>query len=219
MKKWLHLLLLGSTLLSAPAAYGSDWAGLIRLLSRLNDTTDLIKLDIDQLNALLSEASQWGTWRFTDSHSWGETAAQWQRVLDLAQRRGDGSPLGRTLQPLAKEFPIETQVYNQTNPSSLDQRYYALQAETALAARAASELSYNKIQEQINYAKQLKDQINTTTSLKQAVDLQSRLIIENHLIQLEMLRQLAVINQQQAIQSQATVNDMAQTAHFLLPKP
>ncbi len=136
----------------------------------------------------------------------------------MAGKGGNNSLLGQTLHSLEKEFPVDTPLYNQVNPNKTDQAYYALKAKTALAARAASQLGYDKIQEQINYANQLRQQIGTTTTLKQSLDLQNRLTIENNLIQLETLRQLALLNQQQAIDAQAQVNDAIQTAHFLSTK-
>jgi hypothetical protein len=171
-----------------------------------------------QIQDAVSGQSAWAHWQFTDYQSWGENTDHWGSVLSMAGNGANNSQLGQTLRSLAEEFPVATELYNSVNPNKLDQKYYALKAKTALAARAASQLSYDKIQEQINYANQLRQQIGTTASLKQSVDLESRLTLENNLIQLEMLRQLALINQQHAIDAQEEVNDAVQNAHFLNTK-
>lgn len=168
-----------------------------------------------QIQDAVSGKSEWAHWQFTDYQSWGENTDHWASVLNMAGNGGNMSQLGQMLRSLAIEFPVETDLYNNVNPNKMDQKYYTLKAKTALAARAASQLSYDKIQEQINYSNQLRQQIGTTTTLKQSVDLESRLTLENNLIQLEMLRQLALINQQHAIDTQAEVNDAIQNAHFL----
>ncbi|MFM2322700.1 MAG: hypothetical protein RLZZ225_853 [Pseudomonadota bacterium] len=168
-----------------------------------------------QIQDAVSGQSGWAHWQFTDYQSWGENTDRWRSVLTIAGNGGNNSQLGQMLRALAEEFPVATELYNSVNPNKMDQKYYALKAKTALAARAASQLSYDKIQEQINYANQLRQQIGATATLKQSVDLESRLTLENNLIQLEMLRQLALINQQHAIDAQADVNDAIQNAHFL----
>lgn len=172
----------------------------------------------DQIQSAVSGQSEWGRWQFTDYQSWGKNTDRWESILQMAGKGGNVSLLGQTLRSLAKEFPVDTPLYNQVNPNKSDQAYYALKAKTALAARAASQLGYDKIQDQINYANQLRQQIGTTTTLKQSLDLQNRLTIENNLIQLETLRQLTLLNQQQAIDAQAQVNDAIQTARFLSKK-
>lgn len=168
-----------------------------------------------QIQDAVSGQSDWAHWQFTDHQSWGENTDRWGSVLSMAGNGGNNSQLGRTLRALAEEFPVATELYNSVNPNKMDQKYYALKAKTALVARAASQLSYDKIQEQINYANQLRQQIGATATLKQSVDLESRLTLENNLIQLEMLRQLALINQQHAVDAQAEVNEAVQNAHFL----
>lgn len=178
-----------------------------------------IQGSIQRLNSQIQEAvsgqSEWGYWEYTDYSSWGKNTDHWNDVLTLAEKGGNNSQLGRTLRSFAQEFPFDTALYNHTNPNKADQTYYSLKAKTALAARAASQLSYDKIQEQINYTHQLRQQIGKTTTLKQSLDLQNRLTIENSFIQLETLRQLALINQQHAIDSQAEINNSVQNARFL----
>jgi hypothetical protein len=209
MKKWIRFSVFVLMFSSASLSYGNKWSDIIGLLKQIAEANSGMQFDLDHLNDVLTRLSDWGTRDFVDDHSW-EGATRWQDAL-----HGGTGPLGQTIQALSQEFPIDTAVYNKSNPNESDQKYYALHAKTALTARAASQFSYNTIQDQINYAKQLKDQINHAEDLKQSLDLQSRLVAENNLIQLEILRQLAISNQQKAIEAQGVSEDMAQLAHFL----
>ena len=67
---------------------------------------------------------------------------------------------------ITREFPSETATYNRgvSNPSA--KRYYATKSQTTIAARAASELDYNKIQKQIGYQQLLMEQIEKTKEKK-----------------------------------------------------
>lgn len=209
MKKWLRLFVCALMLSSASFSYGDDLGDILGLLKQIAEANTGMKFDLDNLNDVLTKLSDWGTRDFIDDHSW-EGAERWQDA-----RNGGTGPLGQTIQELSQEFPIDTAAYNKSNPNESDQKYYELHAKTALAVRAASQLSYDKIQDQINYAKKLKDQINGAEDLKQSLDLQSRLVAENNLIQLEILRQLSISNQQKGIEAQGESEDMAQFARFL----
>jgi hypothetical protein len=50
-----------------------------------------------------------------------------------------------------QQFPIQQSTIANPNLQSLDAKYYTLQAQTALAARSASEHDYNNIQTQLIY--------------------------------------------------------------------
>ena len=76
-------------------------------------------------------------------------------------------------------------------------------------------MDYNKIQDQIAYQHMLQQQIEKTNDLKAAVDLSSRIQVENNLIKLEILRQSALANQQQAISEQANSQCSVSNANFL----
>lgn len=125
--------------------------------------------------------------------------------------------MGRVAEQLKNEFPINPESKT-INPKALQDRYNLLQAKTALAARAASQLSFDTVNQQLQYHhKTLQPKIDTTDDIKSAMDLQNRLIFENNLIQLEILRQAAISNQQQAIETQADVNT-ATINHFFNSK-
>ncbi|WP_218813342.1 type IV secretion system protein [Rickettsiella endosymbiont of Dermanyssus gallinae] len=178
-----------------------------------------IQSTISRLNRQIQQAvsgrSEWGNWRFNDFQSWGLQADRWGSLLNLVTQGGNDGQLGLVLRLLAREFPSAMALYNRVNPNRSDQQFYSLRAKTALVTRAASQLSYDKIQEQINYANELRSQIGTTRTLKEAVDLENRLTVENNLIQIEVLRQLALMNQQHAINAQAEVNLDLQNARFV----
>lgn len=157
----------------------------------------------------------WGNYQFHDYQSYGDHARDWNSVMHMAEGgHGDGA-LGEMMNDISNQFPSDRGSYNRSVSDANSQKYYALKSQTILAARAASELDYNKIQDQINYQQMLQQQIERVNDLKGAVDLNNRIQVEGNLINLEILRQVALLNQQQAISDQATVNTALTNARFL----
>lgn len=207
--------------------YAEDISGILTELEKMEETemdistyTSQIKGDIESLNQQIQSYMTGhyglGATNYQDYQSWGNGATDWQSVLNMAQGGGnDSGLLGQQLKSASQDFPINTTLINQVNHSPTDQRYYALQAQTTLASRAASQVDFNQIQQEIQYQQKLKDQIDTTDNLKAATDLQNRLQVENNLIQLQLLRQIALLNQQKAIESQGQVNGTVTNAQFL----
>ena len=149
-------------------------------------------------------------------NSWGSDSESWQDALNMAGNGGsEEGALGTNVSEISGDFPINTTTFNKVDSSVGDQKYYKLQAETALAARAASQLDYGQIQKQIDYQKTLQSQIDTTKNVKAAIDLQNRLQVEHNLINLELLRQISLSNQQKAVASEAEVNGENKNAQFL----
>ncbi len=138
--------------------------------------------------------------------SWGTNTSSWSSVLQSYQQGGTG--LGQIAQQLNDQFPIQSSNIINPNAQSINAQYYTLEAQTALASRAASQLDYNNIQNQINYMQQLQQQIDKTPDIKGALDLQNRIAVENNLIQLEVLRLTALSNQQQAVKAQGESNSL-----------
>lgn len=170
---------------------------------------------MDQINGNMTGHSGYGTYQVHDYQSYGGGAKDWAGVINMANRgNGDGA-LGGMIGSIARDFPTDTSTYNRgvSNPSA--QRYYATKSQTTLAARAASELDYNKIQQQIEYQQLLMKQIETTKDIKASMDLANRIQVEGNLINLEILRQSALVNQQQAITEQASVMGALSNAKFL----
>lgn len=177
------------------------------------------QLDIQSLvksmNNSMTGSSGWGTYQYHDYQSYGGSARDWTSVLQMAERGSGSGALSSTLNVLSSQFPINKTAFNRGITGSSNQRYYSLQSQTILATRAASQLDYDKIQDQINYQQMLQQQIEKTKDLKAAVDLGNRIQVESNLINLEILRQSALANQQQSISEQGNVNAALVNAKFL----
>jgi len=188
---------------------------------QLNVDRDILSTqrDIDNLmrnvNSNISGNSGWGAFRLHDYSSYGDSAHEWSSVIIMADSRNGGGELGQMIVRLGNQFPIDKSSFNRGVRDSRTQAYYALKSQTILATRAASQLDYNKIQAQIEYQKMLQYQIEKSPSLKAALDLNNRLQFEGNLIQLEILRQIALTNQQQAVSEQASLSTALSLAKFL----
>lgn len=168
-----------------------------------------------ELNTHVTGHSGWGNYQSHDYQSYGAGARDWQRVLVMAGNgRGEGD-LGHIMNDISQQFPLELDAYNNGVHDANQQQYYALKSQTIVAARAASQLDYNKIEDQIAYQHMLQQQIEKTNDLKSATDLSSRIQVEGNLINLEILRQMALSNQQHAINEQASVSAALSNARFL----
>ena len=143
--------------------------------------------------------------------SWGSNLSTWQSVLN-AYQNGDGK-VGVSARDLNHQFPIQSSTLINPNPNSIDAKFYTLQAQTALASRAASQHDYDNIQNQIDYMHKLLKMIGETKTVKDALDLQNRIQVENSLIQLELLRLSSLSNQQQSIETQGEVNSYINNAN------
>lgn len=185
-----------------------------QMLGCQQDIDSLMK----QLNQNVTGHAGWGTYQFHDYQSYGNAASNWSQVMQMAQGGPSSGALGQTMSGMANQFPADSHSYNKGVSNLNSQKYYALKSQTILAIRAASELDYNKIQEQIAYQQMLQQQIEKTKDLKAAMDLSNRIQVEGNLISLEILRQTALANQQQAINEQASINDALMNARFLTKK-
>lgn len=188
---------------------------LVDMQRELVDSQRDINRLMDQMNRNLSGHSGWGSFQFHDHQSYGDDAKDWGGVMYMASSGNGSGALGQIINGIASEFPIDTNQYSNGINDTASQKYYALRSQTVLAARAASQLDYSKIQEQIFYQHMLQQQIERTNDLKGAVDLSNRLQVEANLISLEILRQSAIGTQQQAIISQAEINTSLANAKFL----
>jgi hypothetical protein len=166
----------------------------------------------------MSGHSGWGTYQYHDYQSYGAGANTWTALAQTIKTGGNAGQLGQVITGLVREFPIEAQTFSKgiTDPSS--RAYYASQSQTIVAARAASQLDYDKVQNQIAYQQMLQSQIEHTKDLKSAVDLNNRIQAEANLINLAILRQAAIANQQQAMTAQGSMNSALINAKFLTKK-
>lgn len=128
--------------------------------------------------------------------------------------QGQG-PFARLAQKHEGQFPIDTKFLTNSSFTRRDIDYYTLSAKTALSTRTASEIEFDKIEEKLKAQESLQTSIDTTTDLKQSVDLLARMQAENNKIMIENLRMLAVLTQQSAVAEQAQVNARIQNAKFL----
>jgi len=166
----------------------------------------------------LSGHSGWGAYQFHDYQSYGQGASSWADLSQTVKTGGSTGQLGQVVNNISREFPIDTNAFSNGVTSSSSRAYYADQSQTIVAARAASQLDYDKVQDQIAYQQMLQQQIEKTDNLKSAVDLNNRIQVEANLINLEILRQAAISNQQQAITAQGGVNNALMNAKFLTKK-
>lgn len=229
-KQWV---LLCTLLMLSTSSYANWFADIIRainkqagitngLLSTMTSQESQILASQQNIEQLMKQVSGsvtghsgYGTYQFQDYQSYGNGARDWSGVVNMAERgQGDGE-LGRMIGSITHDFPADRNTYNRGVSDPQAQRYYAVKSQTVLAARAASELDYNKIQEQIAYQQMLLHQIEKTKDLKAATDLSNRIQVEGNLINLEILRQSALVNQQQAITEQASVMSALSNAKFL----
>jgi hypothetical protein len=168
-----------------------------------------------QMNNDLTSHSGWGSYQFHDYQSYGDNARDWSSVMRMAENGQGNGHLGEMMNGIANQFSFERNTFNRGVTDLNSQKYYALKSQTILAVRAASQLDYNRIQDQITYQQMLQQQIEETNDLKAAVDLNNRIQVEGNLISLEILRQTSLSNQQQAITEQAMVNAALSNARFL----
>ena len=170
---------------------------------------------IKDLNGHMIGSRGWGTYKFKDYQSYGEGANDWSSVINMANQGNGKGELGVVINSLSKQYPNNFKIFNNNISDETQQKYYALKSQTVLATRAASQLDYNKIQDQISYQQMLQQQIERANDIKSATDLSNRIQVEGNLINLEILRQLALLNQQHAVNEQANLNSALSNAKFL----
>lgn len=181
------------------------------ILSSQRDIESMMK----ELNRHTSGNSGWGNYGFRDYQSYGQGARNWNLVLQMTENGGSGA-LGQNMSGIAREYPTDKNTFNRGIKDPTSQQYYRLKAQTIVATRAASQLDYDKIQDQIEYQQMLQQQIEQTRDLKGAMDLSNRINVEGNLINLEILRQVSLLSQQQAINEQGSVNSALSHAKFLI---
>jgi len=224
MKRNLLLVFFISVMTFSTASHaGVDW--LYKIFEVVAETQGInVKMltaqkSIDTLMGDLSKHmtghSEWGTYDMRDYQSYGRDGENWSSLMQMAGKGGDGSALGQKMREISRQFPFDKEAINQVITDSRTKDYYMAQAQTIVATRAASQLDFDRVQEQIAYQKTLQTKIEETNDIKSAMDLSNRIKVEGNLIELAMLRQLALANQQQALNSQAEMNAALVNANFL----
>lgn len=174
-------------------------------LKKINDMT------LQELHAITGKHHV-GKEGYQDFQSWGDSHAKWDSAL-VGYKEGQGS-IGHLQKKFDTQFPIAPN-YKQLDLAKMHVEFDTLQAQTALASRAASQDIFDRIQKQIAYQQTLQTQIDETTDLKTATDLQNRLLFENNMIALDTLRLMAISAQQQSIQLQASANEVTSNKAFV----
>lgn len=182
-----------------------------RLLNTENDIDGLMK----ELNGHVTGNSGWGNFQYHEYQSYGDNARNWSQVLDMAENGKSSGALGDMVGEISSQFPHNSDSYNQGVSDPINQRYYSLKSQTVISTRAASQLDYDKIQDQIGYQQMLQQQIEKTKDLKASIDLANRMQVENNLIAVAMLRQSAISNQQNSVGEQASIISAQANSRFL----
>lgn len=211
--------IISNQFLSAMNAQASLSSSYLNSIDRRAETSNLYLNSIDDTEKLIKNAltgkTEWGAYQSHDYQSYGEDGESWGNVMTMASKGKGAGELGKTIQRISQEFPIDKETFNAGINHKKTQEYYAIKSQTILATRTLSQLDYDKIQDQITYQQMLQKQIGVTDNLKAAVDLSNRINVEGNLINLEILRQAALLNHQQAITEQGQVNSALQNAKFL----
>lgn len=233
MKKWIVMVMFAFSMTMSTTSEAAWITDIIRLLKKQAEMTNgYLKMLSDTEGEMLSTEksieglmedvkgslqgrNEWGSYGYVDYMSYGAGARSWRDVLNMTTGGGVGGELGHVMSEIANQFPIDTTLFNQGVADLEAQKYYALQAGTVLATRAASQLDFNKIQEQIDYQNKLRKSVGKSQNLKESVDLSSRIQVEGNLIALQILREVAVANQQRAVSDEATVLSALSNARFL----
>lgn len=229
MKKTALALFLSLFLFSS-SAFADYWdvAIIVGYLKQIIDFTQGIKDGINDLKNITDRMKEelkndltgnygMGTYNQSEGEKYQtwDGGSKWQNVMNSGDS-GSGD-LGALAKTLKDEYPIESKKVETASINKKQAQYYTLQAKTALAARASSQYVFDKIDEQVKYQRDLQKQIEKTSDLKAAVDLQNRLQVENNFLLLQMLRLLAMSGQQQAIQAQADANEVVDRINSLMP--
>lgn len=191
--------------------------GIKNLMTNLTSITDKMREELKgELKNDLTGNYGMGTYNQSEGEKYQtwNGGNKWQNVMDSYQGSGD---LGSIAKTLHDEYPIQSDKVEKASINKKQAQYYTLQAKTALAARASSQYVFDKIDKQVEYQRDLQKQIEKTSDLKAAVDLQNRLQVENNFLLLQMLRLLAMSSQQQAIQAQADANEVVDRINSLMP--
>jgi len=228
-----HIFISVSLLIISTSTYANIFADIISLIAKeagitnslLNNeiaieenmltTQEGMEKVLKQVNGNMTGSSGLGFFKYQDYQSYGSGGSSWVSVIEIAKKGQGSGDLGHVMRAVSKAYSANKSTYNQGVRDTASQQYYATKTETLLAVRAASELDYNKIQEQIDYQKMLLKQIDQTKDLKAAMDLANRINIESNLINLEILRQSTLVNQQQAINEQGSAMGALSNARFL----
>lgn len=142
---------------------------------------------------------------------WGNKLTNWQDVIDAAKNGHADGEMGNAIRDLAKQFPVAK---DNLGDNDLQNNYYLLQAQTNLAARASSQVTFEKLNKEAETLKQLHQLIDQAQDNKSAVDLSNRLATEQSNISIQQAKLLAVLVEQAAIANQEKTNHIKENEDF-----
>lgn len=134
----------------------------------------------------------------------------WQEVVSLQKSGAIPGLYGKQQDYFQKLLPsVDTKLFSE-NPKSRNSVSYKMSTDNTQAAFAATEAVYNKIQDRLQTIEALTAEIDKTQNVKNATDLNSRIVAENGFLTVDMARlnsmQLSLQTTMQNNQNQATAN-------------
>lgn len=227
MINWLKILMMFIALTLPFSSYAKsddfDFSDLLDAITKIYgvnlDMKDLNGEQLDKLNEL-SEALK-GTHTYGNNyynvadHDWGSNATDWQSILSMTRHgHGDGE-LGDVISTLSRDFPMENSL---NSPNDIENKYYELSAQDALASRSSSEVAYKQAVRAEKTMNTLHDLIDKTPDSKSAEDLNNRFAAESTMSSIQQTKLLAILIQQISLQSQAESNRAKEDKEFFEAK-
>lgn len=217
MNKIASIILVFASISLTTPTYAIGWVELANALLKIaNVNTDILNankqeiIQFKEMNEHLYGTHTYGRRYYdSDGYSWG--GSSWQDVLALSKNGGAVGQLEKTVQTLAKEYPIQGSF---NSPNEIERAYYRLQAQTALAARSAAEVSYQQAVKQEKNMHKLHDLIDQVEDEKSASDLNNRFASEQAMTSLQQTKLLSILVQQQAVAAQARANRAKEDMEF-----
>lgn len=140
----------------------------------------------------------------------------WTDVLK-ASSSGHASSFSNAQRKYDELYPVRdaSAILTTRSESNLQRTHYKQSHEISRAALAASQYSYDQLNEHIKNLHEMLGTLEKEKTEKAAMDMNARLVAEIGFIQLEMLRQQNIQTQLLATQMQGDVNGMSDQAQFM----
>lgn len=209
-----------------------DWAEIMKTMqlleeakNQLEEIKNLKQTALDQLGFLKQNISG----NFGYGNLWNTQADLYQRQwsndnwVDVLNRVNTDktSAFYQAQQAYAKMYPVANanQIDSTLKEGDLSRIYYQQESSISRAALAASSYNYNEINRHIQNIHDILAKLESQTSEKAAIDLNTRLVAELSFIQLESLKQQNIQIQLAATEAQKQVNGMSDESKFMQWNP
>lgn len=205
--------------------YAIGWWDLFNVMTKVqgidldikNINKDTFNLNKDQLSQLtlitngLIGTHSYGKMNYDNNlFDWGKGSNNLQDMLSL-YKSGNGGRLAQVSNDLEKQFPISNSL---GSPSQTENEYYLLQAQTTLASRSSSQVAFEQVSKESKVIEDLHNEIDKAKDNKSAVDLNNRLVSEENNMSIQQTKLLALLVQQEAINSQEQANHTKESVEF-----